>query len=123
MRFREKEVDTLAFSIEISITAISLLPPTHATIFYVSSLSFAEKAPFSLSLSPFLSLSLTYTVSLTVSRNEKKTLTAIKGFMSASAMPLSSVTPWKVDRSHLYSREKQGDTRKAPTKKRRGLLE
>lgn len=42
--------------------------------------------------------------------------------MSASAMPLCSVTPWKVDRSHLYPWEKQGDIRGAPTKKRRGPL-
>jgi hypothetical protein len=41
--------------------------------------------------------------------------------MSASAMPLCSVTPWKVDRSHLYPWEKQGDIR-GGTKKRRGPL-
>ena len=37
-------------------------------------------------------------------------LTAIRGFMSASAMPLGSVTPWKVDQGPLYHHEKQGDS-------------
>lgn len=37
-------------------------------------------------------------------------LTAIRGFMSASAMPLGSVTPWKVDQGPLYPHGKQGDT-------------
>lgn len=54
---------------------------------------------------------------------KRSVLTAIRGFMSASAMPLSSVTPWKVDRSHLYPREKQGDIlAEAPTKRRNGGL-
>ncbi|KAL2716951.1 hypothetical protein V1478_012651 [Vespula squamosa] len=36
-------------------------------------------------------------------------LTAIKGFMPASTMPLGSVTPWMVEQGPLYSQEKQGD--------------
>lgn len=35
---------------------------------------------------------------------------------------LSSVTPWKVDRSHLYPREKQGDISVGPPRRRDGGL-
>ncbi|KAF3420015.1 hypothetical protein E2986_11343 [Frieseomelitta varia] len=50
-------------------------------------------------------------------------LTAIRGFMSASAMPLCSVTPCKVDQGPLYPVRSRGIL-EAPTKKkkRRGPL-
>lgn len=48
-------------------------------------------------------------------------LTAIKGFMPASTMPLGSVTPWMVEQGPLYSQEKQGDMW-GPHEEETGLL-
>lgn len=61
-------------------------------------------------------------LNVSIGMKKRNVLTAIRGFMSASAMPLSSVTPWKVDRSHLYPREKQGDIRAGPPRRRDGGL-
>ena len=63
----------------------------------------------------------THTLSLIISKRIQ--LTAIRGFMSASAMPLCSVTRCKVDQGPLYPARSRGIL-EAPTKKkkRRGPL-
>ena len=68
----------------------------------------------------------THTLSLSPFRfkDNRIQLTAIRGFMSASAMPLCSVTPCKVDQGPLYPARSRGIL-EAPTKKkkkRRGPL-